>query len=176
VSESITERDRRLLIRLADGTLSGRLRAEAQARVAQIPDAPRLIARQRRVARALGGTAAPVPAPAAARFGMRLRVASALAAALVGVVVLLGLNGRETRTVFYEHMGHRVAYTIVSGAPVPVPAGARLVHRNGQAIAVYQDGDRDIAVFRRGGRTCVLAGHVLHQSTLVALAAWDPRG
>ena len=32
------------------------------------------------------------------------------------------LDGRATRTVFYEHMGHRIAYTILPGAPVWVLA------------------------------------------------------
>ena len=89
------------------------------------------------------------------------------------------LDERTTRTVFYEHMGHRIAYTIVSGTPLPVPEEARVVRRAGRSIAVYHDprhGGHDIAVFRRGRRTCVLAGHVMRQSTLVKLAAWDPSG
>ena len=73
-------------------------------------------------------------------------------------------------------MGHRIAYTIVSGRPLPVPDDARVVRRHGMEIAVYHDpghGGHDVAVFRRGGRTCVLAGHVLRQSTLIELAAWN---
>jgi hypothetical protein len=241
LKQRLSDRDGMLLVGLADGTFSGRRRAQAEARAAQIPDAARLIARQRRVARALAATpvrVAPpraVPARRAPRLP-RLRLATAgmlAAAAIAGLVALFALrgdrptvaqaaslagqpatqsappssgralqasvdgvsfpdwsaafgwhetgtrrdtvNGRATRTVFYEHMGHRIAYTIVSGRPLPVPAGARVVRRDGMEIAVYHDpdhGGHDVAVFRRGGRTCVLAGHVMRQSTLIELAAW----
>jgi hypothetical protein len=89
------------------------------------------------------------------------------------------LNGRETTTVFYEHEGHRIAYTIVSGPALPPPATARVVRRDGLEIALYRDarhGGHDIAVFERGGRTCVLAGHVEEVATLVRLAAWRGGG
>lgn len=82
------------------------------------------------------------------------------------------LDGRATKTVFYEHMGHRIAYTILPGRPVSPPSDARIVRRGGLEIALVHEAGRDIAVFERGGRTCVLAGHVLHASTLVKLAAW----
>ena len=89
------------------------------------------------------------------------------------------IDGRHTTTVFYEHTGHRLAYTIVSGPPLPRPAGARVVQRDGLEIAVYRDprhGGHDVAVFERGGRTCVIAGHVLELSTLLKLAAWKGDG
>jgi hypothetical protein len=82
------------------------------------------------------------------------------------------LDGRATRTVFYEHMGHRIAYTIISGAPVNTPGDVRTVRRNGMEVALRRDGDHTIAIFERGGRTCVLAGHVESETTLVRLAAW----
>jgi hypothetical protein len=67
----------------------------------------------------------------------------------------------------------------VSGPKLPVPARARIVKRDGLEIAVYHDprhGGHDVAVFERGGRTCVLAGHVMKQSTLIKLAAWRGGG
>jgi len=82
------------------------------------------------------------------------------------------LDGRATRTVFYEHMGHRIAYTILPGAPVDAPEGARIVRRGGLEIALVHDAGRDVAIFERDGRTCILAGHVERTSTLVRLAAW----
>ena len=82
------------------------------------------------------------------------------------------LEGRATTTVFYEHMGHRIAYTILPGAPVRAPSNARIVRRDGLEIALTREAGRDIAVFQRDGRTCILAGHVEHPSTLVKLAAW----
>jgi hypothetical protein len=89
------------------------------------------------------------------------------------------IDGRSTTTVFYEHMGHRLAYTIVSGPALPPPANARVVRRDGLKMAVYRDsrhGGHDVAVFERGGRTCVVAGHVLEVSTLIKLAAWRGGG
>ena len=70
------------------------------------------------------------------------------------------LDGRSTTTVFYEHMGHRIAYTILPGEPAAPPEGSRTVRRNGLEIALSRAGDQTIAVFERDGRTCVLAGHV----------------
>jgi hypothetical protein len=245
-------RDRALLVQLADGTLSGRRLARAEARARDIPGAERLIERQRRVTRALSAGAAPAPRPLAATGPLataaparrraiawrspRLAGAGALAAviALVAAVALHGgpstvqraadraqlpatgpaparsgpvlaadvdgvpfpawdgefgwretgmrrdeLDGRPTKTVYYEHMGHRIAYTIVSGPRLPRPEGARIVRRDGLEIAVYHDprhGGHDIAVFERDGRTCVLAGHVMEQSTLLKLAAWRGGG
>ena len=89
------------------------------------------------------------------------------------------LGDRPTRTVYYEHMGHRIAYTIVSGPALAPPSGARRVRRDGIDVALYRDprhGGHDVAVFERGGHTCVLAGHVLHTSTLVELATWSADG
>jgi hypothetical protein len=89
------------------------------------------------------------------------------------------IGGRSTTTVFYEHTGHRLAYTIVSGPALPRPDGARIVERDGLRISLYRDpghGGHDVAVFERDGRTCVIAGHVMHLSTLVELAAWKGGG
>jgi hypothetical protein len=89
------------------------------------------------------------------------------------------IGDRPTTTVFYEHMGHRLAYTIVSGPALGRPADARIVERNGLRMSVYRDprhGGHDVAVFERNGRTCVVAGHVIELSTLLKLAAWKGSG
>jgi hypothetical protein len=89
------------------------------------------------------------------------------------------LGGRRATTVFYEHQGHRLAYTIVSGPALPPPADARMVERDGLEMSLYHDprhGGHDVAVFERGGRTCVVAGHVIRLSTLLELAAWKGDG
>ena len=86
------------------------------------------------------------------------------------------VDGRETRTVFYVHMGHRIGYTIVAGATLEVPEGAEIVRRNGVEIALLRDGPRDIAVFVRDGLTCILSGEVMERATLVKLAAWHAEG
>ena len=243
----LTDRDRALLVGLADGTLRGRRRARAEARAHAIPGAVALIDQQRRVARALHDGPAPAPPPTARAPALpagrplpvpRLAAAGALAVVLLLAVTLVwrpdggqsviaqaadlakrpatatappsagrvlragvegvafpdweatfgwhaigarrdDLGGRAARTVFYEHMGHRIAYTILPGPPLDPPRTARVVRRDGLDIALYRDpshGGHDVAVFERGGRTCVLAGHVLHTSTLVELAAWTGGG
>jgi hypothetical protein len=230
------KRDHAALVQLADGTLSGVRLRRAQARVDRIPDADRLIERQRRVARALGAeprTPALQPAPTARR--PRLLAAAAFAAAVVIAIALLPggdpsperiaaisqldatdpapagsgpelhaksggvpfpdwgpefgwhatgmrrdtIDGRRMTTVFYEHHGHRLAYTIVSGPALQQPAHARTIVRDGLKMAVYRDprhGGHEVAVFERDGRTCVIAGHVIHRSTLYKLAAWKGDG
>ena len=236
----LSNRDRALLVGLADGTLTGRRRLQAQERARAIPGADRLIERQRRVARALRGQPLPAPAPAAvplaAARAWRFAAAGALVVVLLVLVAVMPqgggstveraadlaklpatesapassgavlraevdgvsfpdwgarfgwhetgmrrdeLDGRATETVYYEHEGHRIAYTIVSGARLPRPSDARVVRRDGLEIALYRDpshGGHDVAVFERGGRTCVLAGHVLELSTLLELAAWKGGG
>jgi hypothetical protein len=89
------------------------------------------------------------------------------------------IGSRRATTVFYEHRGHRLAYTIVSGPALPRPADARVVERDGLEMSLYRDprhGGHDVAVFERDGRTCVVAGHVIHLSTLLELAAWKGDG
>ena len=241
----MTNRDRILVVALADGTLTGRRREQAERRLARIPDAAEQVERQRRVTEALRGgpatppklAAAPLPLPAPRRRVARAPLAIATAvAAVIAALVVVGiqgsstltqaaglakldaerpapaaagpvlreehegvtfpeweaefgwratgarsdrLDGRRTRTVYYEHTGHRIAYTVVSGPPLEIPEHARRVRRDGLAIALYRDpshGGHDVAIFERNGRTCVLAGHVMRTSTLVKLAAWRGDG
>jgi hypothetical protein len=89
------------------------------------------------------------------------------------------IDGRRATTVFYEHEGHRLAYTIVSGPALPRPDQAQTIERDGLELSVYRDpdhGGHDVAVFERDGRTCVVAGHVLELSTLLELASWKGSG
>jgi hypothetical protein len=241
MSERLGKRDHAALIQLADGTLTGAPLRRARARVRKIPDADRLVERQRRVARALGaGAERPAVHPAAATPARRpvvpLVAAATVTAALALLLVLApgggdstaeraagisqlpatarapgasgpvlraeadgvpfpdcgpkfgwhatgmrrdDIGGRRMTTVFYEHEGHRIAYTIVSGPALPRPADARIVERDGLEMSVYRDpghGSRDVVVFERDGRTCVIAGHVIDQATLLELAAWKGGG
>jgi hypothetical protein len=87
------------------------------------------------------------------------------------------LDGRRAETVFYEHDGHEIAYTIVGGEALPAPPTA--THRNvdGVELALYRASDgHEIVSFQRQGKTCVLSGHVEHRSTLVKLASWHADG
>jgi hypothetical protein len=245
---ALSDRDRALLVALADGKLRGRRRAAAEQRLARLPDMGQLLHRQQSVAAKLrGGPAAPAtlelalpPRPRETRWprpAIRLGLAAAGAAAVVAAalaVVLpsgggpsttefadLGLlpatqpapkpvanrpqqlntsfegvsypnwgqqfgwhatgarsgtvDGRATRTVYYQHMEHRIGYTVVSGKPLDPPDDTERISSNGVQIALYRD--RNAAVFTRNGHTCVLAaGHLMHRSTLVKLAAWKGEG
>jgi hypothetical protein len=241
----LSKRQQALLVQLADGALSGKKRARAEASLAGVVDLEHALSRQQRVAEALRG--GPVPQHAALTLPTvrpsrdRLRafrvpaLAAALAAFIVAAVVLvpqanspsvvsaagLGMlraegaapprqddaplltggvegvafpdwhqafgwhvrgaredvfDGREARTVFYVHMGHRIGYTIVAGDTLDIPEGAEIVYRNGVEIALLRDGPRDIAVFVRDGLTCILSGEVMARETLVKLAAWHADG
>jgi hypothetical protein len=87
------------------------------------------------------------------------------------------LDGRATRTVFYQHEEHVVGYTIVGGRPLGIPAEAEPRRRNGVDVGLLRDQHgHDIAVFERGGRTCVISGHVERRSSLVRLATWSGHG
>jgi hypothetical protein len=86
------------------------------------------------------------------------------------------IDGRVTDTVFYVHTHHRVAYTIVAGKPLDAPSHARRVRVGGLDIHRFRDGPRDVVMFVRGGRTCVLSGEVHDPETLVKLAAWTGAG
>jgi anti-sigma factor RsiW len=86
------------------------------------------------------------------------------------------VDGQATDTVFYVHTHHRIGYSVLSGAPAAIPTRGRRVVRDGVPVQLYRDGRRTVAVFERGGRTCVLAGVVHRDETLVKLATWRAGG
>jgi anti-sigma factor RsiW len=86
------------------------------------------------------------------------------------------VDGRATDTVYYVHTHHRIGYTVRSGTPVAIPSRGRRVRRDGVDVQLYRDGARTVAVFERAGRTCVLAGVVHREETLVKLATWRGEG
>jgi hypothetical protein len=246
----LSDRERALLVGLADGTSSTRRRRRAEALVRRLDGGADLVDRQRRVMSALAGGPvpplglAPEAAPIKRRRGLPLPrvfalataagVAAAIALALtlvvspggtptVAAIAELGArpalgtpppprpseprllaasfdgvsfpnwggefgwratgsrsddtNGRASRTVFYEHMGHRIGYTVVERDSLEIPAGSERVRRNGVEVALVHDRDhQSFAVFVRDGHTCVLSGHFLRLSTLVELASWRGGG
>jgi hypothetical protein len=82
------------------------------------------------------------------------------------------IGGRHAETVYYQHMDHRVAYTIIAGDALKPPTHARTTVIAGRTLWEFRDGNRDVVVFTREGRTCVLAGHVISPHTLERLATW----
>jgi hypothetical protein len=87
------------------------------------------------------------------------------------------IDGRRADTVFYTHEGHRISYTVLSGEPIDPPDEAVTLKVAGVELHRFRDGEhRDVVMFMRDGRTCVLAGHVLHTDTLIKLASWQGDG
>lgn len=87
------------------------------------------------------------------------------------------LSGRGAKTVFYtDAQGRRVAYAILAGKPLAVPAGAVTVQRNGTSFAVLDDGALRVVTWQRDGHTCVLAARGVPAPALLELAAWGGPG
>ncbi len=86
------------------------------------------------------------------------------------------LDGRTARTVFYQHGGRRIAYTIVSGDGIPAPDGARPETRNGVHFHFLADGGRRVVTWWRNGRTCVVSSADVGGHQLLALASWKGDG
>jgi hypothetical protein len=86
------------------------------------------------------------------------------------------LGDRTARTVFYEHDGRRVAYTIVSGEGIHAPPGSRPATRNGVHLHSRAEGGRQVVTWWRDGRTCVLSSADVGDRKLIALATWKGDG
>jgi hypothetical protein len=82
------------------------------------------------------------------------------------------IEGRRVTTVFYSRGGVRVGYSIVPGAALDHPGGARVVRRGGAAYRLFSAGGRPAVTWERRGHTCVLAGAGVSPGTLLRLAAW----
>jgi hypothetical protein len=86
------------------------------------------------------------------------------------------IDGRRAETVFYQRGGRRLAYTIVSGSPLPPPSdGARSVRARVELTRLAVDG-RVVVTWRRRGHTCVLSGAGIPRQELLRLASWKARG
>jgi hypothetical protein len=83
------------------------------------------------------------------------------------------IDGRAATTVTYRGPRGAVGYTIVDGAALPEPGGARHVTANGTRFAVLRKGGATIVTWRRDGHTCVLAGRGAGvERQLLAFASW----
>lgn len=82
------------------------------------------------------------------------------------------LNGRPATTVFYERDGHRVGYTIVSGASLRVGAPAHHSVWNGVAVRTLVAHGMRVVTWMRHGHSCVLAGRHVPFPVLIKLASW----
>ena len=86
------------------------------------------------------------------------------------------LGDRNARTVFYEHAGRRVAYTIISGDGIPAPDGSLAATSNGVHVHSLAEGGRRVVTWWRDGRTCVLSSADVGNRKLVQLATWKGDG
>ena len=88
------------------------------------------------------------------------------------------INGRKTRTVFYEKDGKRIAYTIVDGKPLSQPGDAATATREGTELLSLTSEGRTIVTWERGGKTCVLSAiePEVTRNDLLELAAWKGMG
>lgn len=86
------------------------------------------------------------------------------------------LDGRATRTVFYEQGTRQVAYTIVSGEALTWPAEAGRTIRDGTEFRTFERDGATVVTWRRDGQTCVLSGSDASERELLALAAWNGSG
>jgi hypothetical protein len=88
------------------------------------------------------------------------------------------IEGRPATTVYYDNpRGARAAYTIVGGAAIDPPEGARTVRQNGVDLHVLRRGAQRIVVWYRDGHTCVMSAPAgVPEDRLIDLAAWDAGG
>jgi hypothetical protein len=78
-------------------------------------------------------------------------------------------------TVYYNHAGRRIAYTILSSPPLRWP-GTRMVWLHGTAFQRFTLNGRQVVTWRRAGHTCVLSGAGVKTAELVRLASWKAPG
>jgi len=85
-------------------------------------------------------------------------------------------SGRDATTVYYEHGGRTIAYTIVSGDALDPPSDARATNRGGIEYRTFRDDGRVAITWERDGHTCVLSGEAARPAELLTLADWRGKG
>jgi hypothetical protein len=86
------------------------------------------------------------------------------------------VEGRLLTTVFYRRGASRIAYTIVSGNPLPAGADAEAIARAGTSVASFSTDAERVVTWLRRGHTCVLSGRGVPLDTLLKLAVWRGHG
>jgi anti-sigma factor RsiW len=85
-------------------------------------------------------------------------------------------DGRPAVTVFYKSGNQRVAYSIVSGAPLRFGAPTHGATRNGTVVWTLDAHGMRVASWLRRGHSCVLASRNVPSSLLISLASWRADG
>ncbi len=87
------------------------------------------------------------------------------------------VSGRLATTLYYQRSGTELAYTIVSGRPVPLGERASATTRDGVALRwLTGNGRRPVVTWVRAGHTCVLSGSGVSVPALLELASWRDGG
>ena len=89
------------------------------------------------------------------------------------------IDGRDTRTVFYEKDGKRIAYTVVEGDALPKPDDAEQGDPRGHRAALAATSTTaTVVTWERNGQTCVLSASKgeVSRDELLALAGWKGKG
>jgi hypothetical protein len=81
------------------------------------------------------------------------------------------LAGRSATTVFYTRGGRRIAYTIISGPPIPAGGSTHDTTRNGTLLRDFTIDGRLVVTWLRDGHTCVLTSTRTPLSWLLLLAS-----
>lgn len=87
------------------------------------------------------------------------------------------VEGRRVTTVTYANWGRRIGYSIVAGAALDVPDGARARDVDGVTVHVLPLDGMPAVTWRRKGHTCVMVGQPgMDPGILAELAAWKGKG
>ena len=86
------------------------------------------------------------------------------------------LEGRETRTTYWQKAGSRVAYTTVSGSPVQIPQTGRQTGRRGLLLRSFDEDGRTAVAWNEDGHTVVVSGIRISRASLYNLAGGPPAG
>jgi hypothetical protein len=82
------------------------------------------------------------------------------------------LGDRFATTVYYARGDQRVAYTIMSGPPLPAGAAVHESVWQGTRLGSFLARGRVVVTWLRNGHTCVLSGPDTPPTVLATLAAW----
>ena len=80
------------------------------------------------------------------------------------------VDGRQVRTLQYGRAGRRLAYSVVSDAPLRPPPGAVRVPSRGPDALTFETGGRSAVMSTRGGRTILVSGAGVSRVALVRAA------
>jgi hypothetical protein len=86
------------------------------------------------------------------------------------------LSGRLATTVFYARGDQQIAYTILSGTPLPAGATTHQSVWDGTRLASFLTHGRVVVTWLRNGHTCVLSGPGTPMAVLARLASWKAGG